>query len=89
MFRDLSSTRLSQFNSDTEKCVPDGFQECSHLNTAEVNETVTDWLNGLAADLYDYGIVKLVQRLDKFLQCNEGLRRKINIRVCCTFARSV
>jgi histone-lysine N-methyltransferase SETMAR len=31
----------------------------------EVKETVTDWLNGLAANFYDEGIVKLVQRLDK------------------------
>jgi hypothetical protein len=34
MFRNLSSTRLSQFHSNTEKFVPDGFQECSHLNTS-------------------------------------------------------
>jgi hypothetical protein len=35
-----------------------------------VKETVTDWLNGLAVDVYDEGIVKLVQRLDKCLNCN-------------------
>jgi hypothetical protein len=36
----------------------------------EVQETVTDWLNGPAADFYDEGIVKLVQRLDKCLNRN-------------------
>jgi hypothetical protein len=36
----------------------------------EVKETVTDWLNGLVADCYDEGIVKLVQRLDKCLNHN-------------------
>jgi hypothetical protein len=35
-----------------------------------VKETVTDWLNGLAADLYYEGIMKLVQRLDKCLNRN-------------------
>jgi histone-lysine N-methyltransferase SETMAR len=42
----------------------------------EVKETVTDWLNGLAADLYDEGIVKLVQRT---CGLQWGLHRKINI----------
>jgi hypothetical protein len=36
----------------------------------EVKETVSDWLNGLAADFYDEGIVKLVERLDKYLNHN-------------------
>jgi hypothetical protein len=36
----------------------------------EVKETVTDWLNGLAADLYDERIVEFVQRLDKCLNRN-------------------
>jgi hypothetical protein len=36
----------------------------------EVKETVTDWLNGLASDFYDEGIVKLVQHLDKCLNRN-------------------
>jgi hypothetical protein len=40
------------------------------MATNEVKETVTDWLNGLAADSYDEGIVKLVQRLDKCLDRN-------------------
>jgi histone-lysine N-methyltransferase SETMAR len=31
----------------------------------EVKETVTDWLNGLAADFCDEGIVRVVQRLNK------------------------
>jgi hypothetical protein len=34
-FRELSSTRLSQFNSGTEKCVPDGSQKCSQMNTSK------------------------------------------------------
>jgi hypothetical protein len=46
----------------------------------EVKDTVTDWLNGLAADFYDEGIVRLVQRLEKCLM-QWGLSRKINI--CC------
>jgi histone-lysine N-methyltransferase SETMAR len=33
----------------------------------EVKETVTAWLNGLAAEFYDEGIVKLLSRLDKCL----------------------
>jgi hypothetical protein len=60
--------RLSQFNSDTEKFVPDGSHECSQMNASE--RTVTDWLNGLAADFYDKGIVKLVQPLVKYLNHN-------------------
>jgi hypothetical protein len=58
IFRGLSSTRLSQFNSDTEKCKWMATDE-------EVEETVTDWLNGLVANFCDEGIVKIVQRLDK------------------------
>jgi hypothetical protein len=34
---------------------------------AEVKETVTAWLNGLAAEFYDEGIVKLLSRLDNCL----------------------
>jgi histone-lysine N-methyltransferase SETMAR len=33
----------------------------------EVKETDTAWLNGLAAEFYDEGIVKLLSRLDKCL----------------------
>jgi hypothetical protein len=36
----------------------------------EVKEIVTNWLNGLAADFCDEGIVKLVQHLDKCLYRN-------------------
>jgi hypothetical protein len=36
----------------------------------EIKETVMDWLNRLAANLYDEEIVKLVQRLEKCLNCN-------------------
>jgi hypothetical protein len=34
---------------------------------AEVKETVTAWLNGLAAKFYDEGSVKLLSRLNKCL----------------------
>jgi hypothetical protein len=74
MFCGLSSTRLSQFNSNTEEYVPDEFQECPQMNTA-----VMDWLNGPAADFYDEGSVSLVQCLDKCLNRYGGLQRKINI----------
>jgi hypothetical protein len=40
--------------------------------TEEVKEAVTDWLNGLVADLHDEGIVKPVQRLGKCLNRNGG-----------------
>jgi hypothetical protein len=36
----------------------------------QVIQTIMNWSNGLAADLYDEGVVKLVQRLDKCLNCN-------------------
>jgi hypothetical protein len=36
----------------------------------QVIETIIDWWNCLAADFYDEGIVKLVQRLDKCLNRN-------------------
>jgi hypothetical protein len=36
----------------------------------QVKETVMDWLNGLVADFYDKGFIKLVQRLDKCLNLN-------------------
>jgi hypothetical protein len=36
----------------------------------EVKEAVIDLLNGLTADFYDEGIMKLVQRLDKCLNRN-------------------
>jgi hypothetical protein len=36
----------------------------------EVKEKVTDWLNGLVADFYDEGTIKIVQRLDKSLNRN-------------------
>jgi histone-lysine N-methyltransferase SETMAR len=40
------------------------------MATDEGKETVTDYLNGLAADFYDVGINKLVQHLDKCLNHN-------------------
>jgi hypothetical protein len=42
----------------------------------EVKQTVSGWLNGLAADFYDEGIVKLVQRLNKCLNRNGGYIEK-------------
>jgi hypothetical protein len=43
----------------------------AHRQTqTEAKETVADWLNGLAANFYDQGIVRLVQRLDKCLNLN-------------------
>jgi hypothetical protein len=36
----------------------------------EVKETVMDWLNGVVANFYEEGIVKLVQCLKKYLKCN-------------------
>jgi hypothetical protein len=33
----------------------------------EVKDAVKEWLNGLAAEVYDEGIVKLLSRLDKCL----------------------
>jgi hypothetical protein len=35
-----------------------------------VKETATNWLNELAADFYDEGIVRLAQRLHKCLNSN-------------------
>jgi hypothetical protein len=39
----------------------------------EAKETVTDLLNGFAADCYGQGIVRLVQCVDKFLNCNGAM----------------
>jgi hypothetical protein len=36
----------------------------------EVENTATDCLNGLAANFYDEGIIRLMKRLDKCLNCN-------------------
>jgi hypothetical protein len=69
MFRGVSYARLSQFNSDTKKTYATWVPR---MLTEEVKETVTDWLNGLAADCYDEGIIKLVQCLDKCLNRNGG-----------------
>jgi hypothetical protein len=33
-------------------------------------KTIPDWLNGLAADFYDDGIIHFVQRLEKCLNHN-------------------
>jgi hypothetical protein len=57
MFHDVTSMRLSQFNSDTEKSVPCRFKECSYMKQAEdVKEAVMGWLNGLVADFCDEGL---------------------------------
>jgi hypothetical protein len=42
---------------------------CSN-NAHRWTQVVMDWLNGLAADFYDEGIVKLVQSLNKCLNRN-------------------
>jgi hypothetical protein len=42
----------------------------------EVKEIGTDWLNWLAADFYDEGIVRLVQYLDKSLNRNGDYAKK-------------
>jgi hypothetical protein len=36
----------------------------------EMKETVTDWLNGLAANFCGEAIVRLVQRRDRCLNCD-------------------
>jgi hypothetical protein len=46
------------------------------MATDEVKETVIDWLNGPAANFYDKGTVKLVQRLDKCLNHNGDYAEK-------------
>ena len=35
--------------------------------SVEVEEAVQDWLSSLAADVYDLGLQKLVERYDKYL----------------------
>jgi hypothetical protein len=42
----------------------------------EVKEKVMEWLSGLAADVYDEGFMKLVERLDKCLNRNGGFVEK-------------
>lgn len=39
-------------------------------NVDVLNKTVTEWLNGQAAEFFDYGIQKLVPRLNKCLDTN-------------------
>jgi hypothetical protein len=39
----------------------------------EMKETVMHWLNGLAANFCDEGIVKLMQCLDRCLNCKHML----------------
>jgi hypothetical protein len=38
----------------------------------EVKDAIKEWLNGLAAEVYDEGIVKLLSRLDKCLNLYGG-----------------
>jgi hypothetical protein len=72
MFRDLSSTILSQFNSDTEKWQTDA-------SWRKAKERVTDWLNGLVADFYDEGGRQACATSGQMPESQWGLRRKINI----------
>jgi hypothetical protein len=51
------------------------------MGETEVKETVMDWSHGLAADFYDEGNVKLVQRLDECLNRNGDYVREI--KICC------
>jgi hypothetical protein len=62
MFHELSSTDCCHSSTPTQEnlCQMD----------EEVKETVTNWLNGLAANFYVEGIVKLVQSFDKCLNRN-------------------
>jgi histone-lysine N-methyltransferase SETMAR len=47
------------------------FLDCRRMATdEEIIETVTDWLNGLAADFDDEVIVKFVQCLNRCLNSN-------------------
>jgi hypothetical protein len=46
------------------------------MTDEEVKETVMDGLDWLAVDFYDEGIIKLVQRLDKCLNCNGDYEEK-------------
>jgi hypothetical protein len=39
----------------------------SFKSDEEVKDAIKEWLNGLAAEVYDEGIVKLLSRLDKCL----------------------
>jgi hypothetical protein len=47
----------------------------------EVKDAVKEWLNGLAAEVYDEGIQKLVTRYDKYLNVGGDYVEKY-LRVC-------
>jgi hypothetical protein len=59
MFRGLSSMRLLHLAPIQTHFCRTGSKNI-HIRSHEVNETVTDWLNGLAVDFHNEGIVKLV-----------------------------
>jgi hypothetical protein len=44
----------------------------------EVKDDVKEWLNGLAAEVYDEGIQKLVTRYDKCLNDGDNYVEKYN-----------
>jgi hypothetical protein len=41
-----------------------------------VKGTVTDWLNGLATDVYEERITRLVQSVDRYPNCNGDYTEK-------------
>jgi hypothetical protein len=72
---------FSEFNSDTEKCLPDGFQESFQMSRSRKCErNIMDWLNGLVANVYVEGMIKLMQHLDKCLNLNGDYIEKLT---CC------
>jgi hypothetical protein len=48
----------------------------------EVKDAVKEWLNVLAAEVYDKGIEKLVTRYDKYLNVGGDYVEKNNCSVC-------
>jgi hypothetical protein len=74
MFWDLSSTRLSQFNSDTEKFVPDGFQECSQMSSSSYG--LIKWTGGWLLWLGDCQACAMPGQMP---ESRWELHRKINI----------
>jgi hypothetical protein len=73
MFHGLSSTRLSQFNYDTENFVPDRFQECSQMNTSSYR--LVKWTG---ERLLGRGDSQACAVSGKMPESQWGLHRKIN-----------
>jgi hypothetical protein len=47
-----------------------GSKNAHRQTQVEVKDTFTDWLNGLVSAFYSERLIKLVQRLDKYLNPN-------------------